>query len=270
VFNPGDKVFLDASDIHTTRPSKKLSHRCLGPYPVICQVGSNAYHLLLPPSTSRLHPVFNVIKLTLAPTDPIAGRHAPPPPPPELIDSDKEYVVEEILNSCMFHRKLQYLVKWEGYSMENNTWEYWDNLGNAVDTVNDFHTRNPAAPRHIRALAFGSIPFCPIPPVTIASGRCNSEGGVIVRGTPNPPAEQRRPTRPNHRLSRLDTHQHPSTAPPSHTLYRWSSPPLPMSHRCHLSPIPVNRLAAPPPNSTDRSSLTTSLYVPPHHRTLTS
>jgi len=34
VFNPGDKVFLDASDIHTTQPSKKLSHRRLGPYPV--------------------------------------------------------------------------------------------------------------------------------------------------------------------------------------------------------------------------------------------
>jgi len=34
VFNPGDKVFLDASDIHTTRPSKKLSDCWLGPYPV--------------------------------------------------------------------------------------------------------------------------------------------------------------------------------------------------------------------------------------------
>jgi len=26
VFKPGDKVFLDASDIHTMRPSQKLSH----------------------------------------------------------------------------------------------------------------------------------------------------------------------------------------------------------------------------------------------------
>jgi len=26
VFNPGNKVFLDASDIRTTRPSQKLSH----------------------------------------------------------------------------------------------------------------------------------------------------------------------------------------------------------------------------------------------------
>jgi len=138
---------------------------------------------------SHLHPVFNVIKLTLIPIDPVAGRHAPPLPPPELIDSEEEYVVEEILNSCMFCRKLQYLVKWEGYGVENNTWEYWDNLGNALDAVNEFHTRNPAAPRRIHALAFGSIPFRPIPPLTIASGQCNSEGGVIVRGTPKPPAD---------------------------------------------------------------------------------
>jgi len=27
VFNPGDKVFLDALDIRTTHPSQKLSHR---------------------------------------------------------------------------------------------------------------------------------------------------------------------------------------------------------------------------------------------------
>jgi len=34
VFKPSDKVFLDASDIRTTRPSQKLSHRRLGPFVV--------------------------------------------------------------------------------------------------------------------------------------------------------------------------------------------------------------------------------------------
>ena len=52
VFNPGDKVFLDAEDIHITRPSKKLSHRRLGPYPIVHRVGSKAYCLQLPPSMS--------------------------------------------------------------------------------------------------------------------------------------------------------------------------------------------------------------------------
>ena len=72
-YQPGDRVYLDASDIHTTRPSWKLSHWRLGPFPVIRKVGNSTYHLCLPPSTSRLHPVFNIVKLTLAPEDPVPG-----------------------------------------------------------------------------------------------------------------------------------------------------------------------------------------------------
>jgi len=72
-FKAGDMVFLDASDIQTTRPSRKLSHRRLGPFLIDSQVGNGAYRLRLPPSMSRLHPVFNVVKLSLAPLDPIPG-----------------------------------------------------------------------------------------------------------------------------------------------------------------------------------------------------
>jgi len=48
-FTVGDKVFLDASNIHMTHPSKKLSHCFLGSFPVIHPVGSHAYCLRLPP-----------------------------------------------------------------------------------------------------------------------------------------------------------------------------------------------------------------------------
>ena len=70
--------------------------------------------------------------------------------------------MEEILNSRVFRWRLQYLVKWEGYGMEGNTWEYSENVDNAPEKVADFHRCNPAAPRRIRALTFGSIPFRPI------------------------------------------------------------------------------------------------------------
>src|SRR6266567_6550154 len=115
-------VYLDSSDIHTTRPSRKLSHRRLGPYPISRRVGKLAYCLILPPSMSRLHPVFNIVKLTLAPADPILGRRQNSLPPPELVDGKEEYIVEKVLNSRMFRRRLQYLVKWEGYRTEHNTW----------------------------------------------------------------------------------------------------------------------------------------------------
>jgi len=182
-FSPGDMVYLDSEDIQTTRPLKKLSHRRLGPYLVERRVGKYAYRLVLPPPMRRLHPVFNVVKLSPTPDDRIVGRRRNPPPPPELVDGEEEYIVEEILNSRMFRQKLQYLVKWEGYGIEGNTWEYSQNLAHAPEKVMEFHTRNLGAPHRICALTFGSIPFRLIS-LSSASSRCSSRGGVIVRGTP--------------------------------------------------------------------------------------
>ena len=103
-FEPGDKVFIDASDIRLDRLSEKLAHRYLGPYTVAEKVGQHAYRLQLPRSMSRLHPVFNMVKLLAAPNDPIHGRHSAPPPEPALIDDNgnEEYKVEAILDSRMF------------------------------------------------------------------------------------------------------------------------------------------------------------------------
>jgi hypothetical protein len=69
---------------------------------------------------SRIHPVFNVIKLTPAPDDPITGRHTAPPPPPEIVDGEEEWVVEEILDSKMMNWKFRYLVKWKDFGIEQN------------------------------------------------------------------------------------------------------------------------------------------------------
>jgi hypothetical protein len=75
MFEVGEKVFLDTSDISMTQPTKKFAHQFLGPYPIVRPVGSHAYRLKLPPSMSRIHPVFHVIKLMPVQTDPIKGRH---------------------------------------------------------------------------------------------------------------------------------------------------------------------------------------------------
>jgi hypothetical protein len=158
-FKLGDRVYLDASDIKTTWLSKKLSHQQLGPYVVERQVAKNAYRLRLPKSMSRLHPVFNIVKLTPAPADPIPGRHPKPPPPPELVDGEEEYEVEEILDSKMFRGWLRFLIKWKGYGREHNSWEYAMEV-HARKQVADFYQKHPAAPRHIRAATFSSIPFC--------------------------------------------------------------------------------------------------------------
>jgi len=106
----------------------------------------------------RLHPVFNVVKLTLAPTDPIVGRHLKLPPPPELVEGEEEYLVEEILDSKMFRGRLCFLIKWEGYGVEHNTWEYAVDV-HAHKRLAEFYRKHPAAPRQIRGVIFSSISF---------------------------------------------------------------------------------------------------------------
>ena len=49
-----------------------------------------AYHLKLPYWMKQLHPVFNVVRLTLALEDPITGRRTEDHPPPIVIDGEVE------------------------------------------------------------------------------------------------------------------------------------------------------------------------------------
>jgi hypothetical protein len=98
-YAPGDKVYLDGSNIRTLRPSKKLAHHFLGPYVVEHRVGVNVYRLRLPKSMSHLHPIFPVVKLLAAPLDPIPGCWSRPPPDPVLVNREEE--VEAVINSHM-------------------------------------------------------------------------------------------------------------------------------------------------------------------------
>ena len=98
-YQVGDKVYLDVSDIHTTRPSQKLAHCYLSPFTIVQKVRWNTYRLHLPTSISHLHPIFNVIKLLLTLSNPIPGWKASLPPPPEIVDGEEHYVVEWILDS---------------------------------------------------------------------------------------------------------------------------------------------------------------------------
>jgi transposase InsO family protein len=123
VFAPGDKVWLDGSDIATNRPSSKLSHRRLGLFVIDACVGHGAYRLKLPYHFRHLHPVFPVVKLSPAMPDPIPGRRPAPPPPTTLVDGEEEYEVEAILDSRMHYNQLEYLLKLKGYDESHNQWE---------------------------------------------------------------------------------------------------------------------------------------------------
>jgi len=156
VYKPGDQVYLDALDIKTTRPSPKLSHRRLGPFEIERQVGPLAYHLKLPHRMRQLYPVFNVVKLSTAPEDPILGRRPQTLPPPIVVDGEEEWEVEEILDSRWHRKRFQFLVKWKSFSREHNSWEVASDV-KAPDLVAEYYRKHPAAPRHIRRTDFDAI-----------------------------------------------------------------------------------------------------------------
>jgi len=121
VSHPGDWVFLNVFDIKTTHSSSKLFYHCLGPFVVECQVGSLVYCLKLLHIMKKLCPVFNIVKLSTVPDNPILGQRSEPLPLPIIIDREKKWKVEEILDSCWHWRRFQFLVKWKGYGREHNS-----------------------------------------------------------------------------------------------------------------------------------------------------
>ncbi|MBW0523577.1 hypothetical protein O181_063292 [Austropuccinia psidii MF-1] len=60
VFNPGDMVWLSSKNIKSTRTTRKLSERWLGPFPILNEVSTHAYRLKLPSSWEYNHPPFQI------------------------------------------------------------------------------------------------------------------------------------------------------------------------------------------------------------------
>ena len=152
-FLPGDKVWLNARNIATNRPSRKLDHKRLGPFEIVADVNLKspyAFRLALPESM-KIHPVFHVSLLEHAADDPLPGQHVPPPPPVE-VEGEEEYFVDSILDSRLYGRtqKLQYLVKWTGYDRPG--WEDARNI-NSLAAVDRFHELYPEKPGPLENLA---------------------------------------------------------------------------------------------------------------------
>jgi hypothetical protein len=144
-YKVGDKVMLSSKDINPVeRPMRKLIERWMGPYPISKIVSANAVQLKLP-AAMKIHPTVNMSRIKPWKT-PLPGQTVTPPPPVE-IEGQKEYKVEKVIDSCRRYRWMEYLVKWKGYSLEENTWEPYPNLEHAEHKVAEFHRKYPEAVR---------------------------------------------------------------------------------------------------------------------------
>ena len=136
-------MFVKSDHIRTTRPSKKLMEKYLGPFEIIAQAGTHSFTLRLPSSMRAIHPVFHVSMLESSTPNLFPAREAIPEPP-VILDGELEYEISEILDSKIDKRhkcKLQYLIRWMGYegTEEETSWLLASELGHASEVVSDFH-----------------------------------------------------------------------------------------------------------------------------------
>jgi hypothetical protein len=143
-YQKGQKVWLEGTNLQTTHPTIKLRPKRYGPFKVTEVIGSTTYRLELP-SNWKVHNAFHGNLLLPYHETKEHGRNFLEPPP-ELKEGQPEWEVEEILNSRRHRRKLQYLIRWKGYSEAHNSWEPKENV-NAPELLASFHKQNPAAIR---------------------------------------------------------------------------------------------------------------------------
>ena len=117
--------------------ARKLLPKFIGPFAVVARVGAVAYRLAVP-ECLRIHDVFHVSLLARY----IAGKDYKPPPLPIVVDGALEYEVERVLmhRSRSSGRKTvhDYLIKWQGYGPEHNSWEPESNLPSEL--INEYWT----------------------------------------------------------------------------------------------------------------------------------
>jgi Chromo (CHRromatin Organisation MOdifier) domain len=144
-FVVGQKVWLEGTNLKTSHPTKKFAPKRYGPFPITDVISPVVYRLTLPLSW-KIHNVFHVSLLTPYKE---TEEHGPnfAEPLPELIDEQEEYEVEQVLASWLYGhwKKLQYLIRWKGYSHAHDSWASVDDV-HAPDLVQTFHQNNPQAP----------------------------------------------------------------------------------------------------------------------------
>jgi hypothetical protein len=150
-FEVGTSVYVKAKYFCSTRPSRKLSEKNLGPFEIIARMGTHSITLCLPESMRAIHPVFHVSQIEPAIPNVIPNCNQPPPPL-IVIDRQPEFEIGEILDSKIDRRRrgcnLLYTMCWLGY--EGTDEEYSSllamELDHAPDLVAAFHARYPHKP----------------------------------------------------------------------------------------------------------------------------
>ena len=133
-----DLVLLSTKDLKWQmkgRRLEKLTEYFVGPYKVKGIISSNTIELELPKSI-KIHSVVNMSTVQLYKLQ--VEEQKKIPPKLVIIEGEEEFEIEKILNKRTVRGKKKFLVRWKGYTAEEDTWENKENLENAKELVEEF------------------------------------------------------------------------------------------------------------------------------------
>ncbi|GAA5974652.1 hypothetical protein JCM11641_007040 [Rhodosporidiobolus odoratus] len=137
-FTVGDLVLVSSRDCRQLfkaagskgKRSAKFFPRYDGPYTVVAAFPDQSLYQLQLGADNHTFPKFHISKprrYTLNDADAFPSRD---PPRPKLVkvDGEQEFKIEKVVDERVRQGKREFLVKWEGYPMDENTWEPEDRL----------------------------------------------------------------------------------------------------------------------------------------------
>jgi hypothetical protein len=69
------------------------------------------------------------------------------------VEGEENWEVESVADSCYNkkRKRVEYLVFWKGFPLEQASWEPWESLeGTAKEAIQSFHMSNPKLPKDKR------------------------------------------------------------------------------------------------------------------------
>jgi hypothetical protein len=136
----GELVWLEMKNIKGPYESRKLAPKREGPFPIHSVLGPYTYRLELP-ETWRVHPVFDRALLTPYVQTQEHGENFLRPPP-DIVAGSEEHEVENILRHRRQGKGYRYLIRWKGYTANDDSWEPEKNLEHSEEILEAYKKRH--------------------------------------------------------------------------------------------------------------------------------